>query len=682
METPNGGSLVIRGIDTGPEFQNFYNGPTVATYFGEAETTSTSINANVDLKLVDIARVEVLRGPQGTAFGNSTLGGAVRTIPVAPKLDSFEGNFSAGYSETSGPGADNYNFQAVANIPLIQDRLAIRAVAYVFSDSGYYTNLAGSDPHFQAAFVQKYGVQAFATNEQNVGGSYVPGARIAALFKATDDLRFTLSYITQKFEQNGWGVANSGTYDQTVLQVSPEQIERGQTGGMNDEHANIANALMEYDLKWADLVATYTHVTSGTQYVQPGSIFGTTSQSNPSSQLRNGAHLENVGEVRLVTKLAGAWNYIAGLYYEETSTNLNWVYDWVGNPALNTIEPGVTQFDTGYDRRTLDQQAGFGEVSWKFLPQFTLTAGARAFAYHRTYVSNNVGAYASNPPDAGETESRTGSTYRANLAYKPNDNALVYAGFSQGFRLGRPQQGVSQSLCDPNHTGFIQGTDIPITSTSGVNADSLDNYELGTKLSLFGHRLTIDADVFHMLWKDIPVSIFPVSTATNCFPYYLANAGAAKSDGAEFQANLQVTRALRADIGASYTNARLTQDTPDAGLKAGLRLPGSPKVNSNLGMLYDFMIGGHAAFVRADAIYVGPFYVNILQQPNTRAGDYVKLDASARISLRDDLNVDLYVHNATNNNAFVMRSGYALGTSDFGYRPRPRTVGMQLTTRF
>jgi iron complex outermembrane receptor protein len=525
-------------------------------------------------------------------------------------------------------------------------------------------------------------VQAFATNQQHVGGSYVPGARIAALFQATDDLRFTLSYITQKLEQDGWGVANSGTYQESVLQVSPDQIERGQTAGMNDEHINIVNALMEYDLKWANLVATYTHTDSGTLYVQPDSLYGVTPQSDPASQLWNGVHHENDGEVRFVTKLDGAWDYIAGLYYQDTTDNTNSQYDWVGNPALDFYEPGVTQFDTGYDRRSLQQEAAFGEVSWRFLPQFTFTVGARGFSYHRTYINNNVGAYAGSPPDTGETENRTGSTYRANLSYKPNDNTLVYAGYSQGFRLGRPQQGVSASLCDPNHTGFIEGTDIPIGSTSGVNSDSLDNYEIGTKLSLFDHRLSIDADVFHMIWKNIPVSIFPVSTAPNCFPYFLANAGGAKSNGTEVELKFQVTRSFRADVGASYIDAHLTQDTPDAGLMAGMRLPSAPEVNSNLGMQYEFRIGQRAAYVRADAIYVGPFYINILEQPNTKAGDYVKLDTSARIWLRNDLNVDLFVHNATNNDAFVMRSGYALGTPDFGYRQRPRTVGIQVGYKF
>jgi iron complex outermembrane receptor protein len=82
-----GQTVVIRGIESSPSYQNWYSGTTVATYFGETPTTNSaglSGGTNVDLKLVDIQRVEVLRGPQGTAIGSSSLGGAVRTIPIAP----------------------------------------------------------------------------------------------------------------------------------------------------------------------------------------------------------------------------------------------------------------------------------------------------------------------------------------------------------------------------------------------------------------------------------------------------------------------------------------------------------------------------------------------------------------------------------------------------------------------
>ncbi len=148
---PAGQAIIIRGLETTVFSQNYFAGPTTATYFGETPTSNSAglHGSNVDIKLVDIERVEVLRGPQGTAFGNSAMGGAVRTIPVAPKLDRFEGRVSADYSVTGGAGGENYMFQAIANVPLVQDKLALRATAYRFEDSGYYKNRAGSDAGYQ-----------------------------------------------------------------------------------------------------------------------------------------------------------------------------------------------------------------------------------------------------------------------------------------------------------------------------------------------------------------------------------------------------------------------------------------------------------------------------------------------------------------------------------------------------
>jgi iron complex outermembrane receptor protein len=123
---PVGSSIIIRGLETSPSFQNFSSGTTVATYFGETPITNSgglAANTNVDIKLVDIERIEVLRGPQGTSFGDSSLGGAVRVIPAKPKTDEVEGHFGAGYSYTGGYGGENYMVQGTVNVPVVTDIL-------------------------------------------------------------------------------------------------------------------------------------------------------------------------------------------------------------------------------------------------------------------------------------------------------------------------------------------------------------------------------------------------------------------------------------------------------------------------------------------------------------------------------------------------------------------------------
>ncbi len=675
VEAGYGGQLIIiRGMETSTRPQNFYSGPTTATYFGETPTTNSAglLGSNVDIKLVDIERVEMLRGPQGTAFGSSSLGGAVRTIPVAPKLDRVEAKFGAGYSQTAGNGSDNHMFQAVGNVPLIEGKLALRGTAYLFEDSGVYRNRAASDAAFQAATVIPFGAQALATDEDGVGASRTKGGRIAALFQPTEELRLTLTYLKNTNEIDGYALATSGTFDQSLLRVGPEHVRRGQSGGLNDTEVEIANAVVEYDLGWGDLLATYSNVDGGMTIVFPQGLF----INWAASQARDLTHHEHAAEVRLATKLEGAWNFLGGLYYEKLDDRYAGDAQWVGSAASNIFAPGTRFLGTYLETRDLNQKAAFGEVSWQFMPRWTLTGGARAYKYDRSFAVNGTGPlYGAAGIHQGGDSDESGTTFRANLSFKPGENAMVYAGWAQGFRLGRPQPPQTNPLCDVDNNGIYDGTSISISSSGILESDSVDSYEVGTKFAAFDRRLAVDAAVFRMDWKNIPiVQLLP------CLAAITANAGLAKSEGVEFQANFQVTNAVRVDFGGSYVRARLTEDVPAQGFHAGDQLPGAPKVNANLGLQYEFNIASHPAFVRADAIKIGAFHDNIIQSPVNESGGYVKLDTTARVTI-NNLNVDLYVRNLTNEDDFTTRGSGPYSTF-YGYRLRPRTYGVTLGYQF
>jgi iron complex outermembrane recepter protein len=666
-----GQAIIIRGLETTNSFLNFSGGTTVGTYFGETPTTNSAglLGSSVDLKLVDIDRVEVLRGPQGTAFGSSSMGGTVRTIPAAPRTDRFEGQLTGGYSASSGDGGDNYTMQGTVNIPLVADRLAIRAVAYDFSDSGFYRNKAGSDPAFQSGFVAQYGIQAFATDEEDVGTSNTVGGRISALFKVTDDLRFTLGYVRQKTEVDGYPISTSGTYEQSLSQVAPEHVFRGEKGGINDNEVELVNGVLEYDFSWASLLGSYSYLEGESEHTLVAPLFA--GLNLPVSFRQFSPHRERSGEIRLVTRLEGAWNFVVGAYADQHDDQylVDWV--WFGDPATNTFVPPQRDLIDYVDLRDLKQKAAFAEASWQFMPRFTLTAGVRGYDYERRTRINQTG-----PLLAGQivaTDDKTedsGTTFRANLSYKPTDESLVYAAWGEGFRLGRPQPPVPVAACDMNGDGLIDGTNAPIGSTGSVGSDDVTSYELGAKLALLDRRLTMDAAVFRMNWNNIPVQLQP-----DCGYAYTTNAGSARSQGVELQANLQVSDAFLVSVGGSYNDAELTTDVPAQGFSSGDSLPGTPKESANLGLQYSFDVAGRAAYVRADSIYVGRFFGDIPQSPTQKAGDYVKVNASARLEF-GSLDVDLYVHNLTDEDAFVAR-GNGLDAF-YGYRLRPRTIGFQL----
>lgn len=682
VDSAQGQSIIIRGMETSPLNQNFGAGVTTATYFGETPTTNTAglgNGTNVDLKLVDVERVEVLRGPQGTAFGDSSMGGAVRTIPVAPSVAGFEAKVAAGYSNTQGTGGNNYNAQATVNMPLVADRLALRAVGYEYKDSGYYRNLAGTDPAFQAASVIPYSAQAYAVDRDNVGAANVYGGRVAALYEATQDLKFQLSYLVQRDEQDGMAVSSSsGTYDQTMFEVAPEHYVRGQAEGASDLNIDILNATMSYNVGWADLVATYSRTKSGSVLSAPYQLFG---RPWALSYYANSPHAEDVGEIRLASHTDTAWNFLVGLFDENVRDSADFNYLWFGSPATDILAPGFRYAGDYQDYRDLKQRAAFGEVYWTLLPGVTLTGGLRYYHYDRTDEVIESGPEFGAGATTYDAAGASGTTPRVNLSYKVAKEALLYAGYSEGFRLGKPQSGVPTSVCDKNADGIVDGTDISVASTSQVNSDRVKSFEFGAKLDLLQSRLRVDADVFRMNWYGLPVSVIAGSATTGCGFVYVTNAGAARSDGVELQANLRIAGAVRVEFGGSFTDAKLTADVPVQHFRAGQRLPGSPKADANAGVELDFGMAGHKAFVRADSVYVGPFWGDIPESPTLKAGNYVKLDLSGRIEF-GRLNLDVFIRNATNRDAFTFRGAQPRVGPYFGYRLRPRTTGLQVSYEF
>jgi outer membrane receptor protein involved in Fe transport len=680
-----GPAVVIRGLETTTTSQNFASGSTVAMYFGESPVTrSAGITggSGADIKLVDIERVEVLRGPQGTAFGDSSLGGAVRTIPVAPKLDRFEAKVKAGYSMTSGYGDDNYLYQGIVNIPLVQDKLAIRANAYKFEDSGFYRNVAGSDPVIQAGVTRFRTPASYARNEEGLGGSTFEGGRIAALYQPTNELKFTVTYLKQDTSIDAWAGANRPGYDQAILAVGPEDKVFGHTQGGTDTNIELLNAVAEYDLGWADMLGTYTHIKGGSDYAYPWSVTG----ANPMTSATRSDHDEDSGELRIVSKFEGPLNFIAGVYAENVddlwTQTVYWYADLATIPFASSVPytaPGI--LNDSRNELGLKQKAAFSEVSWAIVPKLTLTAGVRAYDYERTTLQNEYGALTS--PAASNVVRTTardidasGTNLRGNLSFKPTDDSLIYAGWSEGFRLGKPQPGLPAGACDVNGDGNIDGTTVPISSTQELQSDSVESYELGGKFTFADRRIAVSAAIFRTDWEDIPVQV-RATCAGGTLIGYTANAAKARSEGIEAQVGFQVTDALRVDLGGSYLDAELTEDALGLVPAAhdGDRLP-SPKKNANLGVRYEFTLGEYDSYVRTDAIYVDAFNGRLPPAAANTSDEYVKVDLSVGMVF-NRANIDLYVRNLTNDDAITFApTPYPV------YRLRPRTIGFQLGYEF
>ena len=678
-------SIVIRGIASDPQFES----PAVGMYFGDTPLTDLGLGGfrgNVDIKLVDIERVEVLRGPQGTLYGDASMGGAIRVVPAKPNVNQLEGKLEASYSKTGEAGHDNNKIQAMLNIPLIDDQLAIRAVAYHHENSGY---VDGGDASLLPNLASAMALGGIATSGDDIGNDEYTGFRIAALWQPTENFEVTLSYTDQEIEQDGFPEVNLETPNkfQQLRLTSNQSADRELLA--ND--IALTNLVAEYDLGWGSLLSS----TSWIKYNSAGRndlshIFALPMVS--SLNVENEVFIE---ELRFVSKFDGPLQVLAGIYYTDREQNLSSAFRWSGDPLLEpasaaVLVPPFTQFSsfnpvTGQPFTTIEtlssgpenieQKAIFGEISYDLTDQLTATLGTRYFEYDDSAIIDGFGYLFGGSISSNAETSDSGDNYKVNLSYTPNSGTLIYGQWAEGFRLGGAQEQKPAVICDTDQDGLIDGT--AIENGQSLEPDELESFELGIKASLLDNHLTLNASVYRINWEGMPVTIIPP-----CQFGTVVNAGKSKSEGVEFEVKTSINDSLKVNLGASYNEATLSEDIPNAlgfGSK-GDNLPGSADFNISLGLEYHTFLAGHEAFVRGDYAYTSDFYNNFAETGEA-AGGYGLLNLKAGIALKQ-VDVSLFVNNLTNVDDFSWVESLGGVLSQRAYRLRPRTLGLNVGYRF
>ncbi|MDB9953749.1 TonB-dependent receptor [Porticoccaceae bacterium] len=655
-------SIIIRGLSADPQSDK----STTGTYFGEIPTSGLGNSStfggvgSADIKMVDIERVEVLRGPQGTLYGSGSMGGTVRIIPAVANLEKIEGKVAASFSQTGEEGGDNTMLQAVLNVPLIEDKLAIRGVFYQFDNSGYVKNVAASQPVPGLAVTQGFG--GIAQDIDDVGNDNYTGLRLSTLWHPIEPLEITLSYLHQKIEQDGTpevGLSLAGDYQQRRLNTG---VDGSHYEFLNND-INLTNLVIEYDFGWAtitnstslvnydsEIETDVSHIMFAFASFFPGlanqPYFSDTSLSTDNT----------INELRLVTQFEGSLQFTTGLYYENKKDTFDNFWAWSGEASLDPLFK-ISDFE---QTTSTKQKAFFGEISYVFSEKLKATVGGRHFDYSKIETPNTVAFGFPSVTDPVKKD-ETGQTYKANLSYQANDNTLLYGGWSEGFRLGRGQP------TNPNCSAAgIQAKDI--------DSDTSTNFELGFKISLADNRITLNTSLYQINWKGIPVFINPAPT---CFQ--TANAGKAKSKGIEVELQSHLTEKLRLDFSASYGESTL-EETSNIGNK-GDNLPGSADVNATAGLQYDFTLKGVDGFARFDYSYLSDYYNNV-NETGISAGNFGQLNAKAGI-LFDQITVDLFIKNVTNGDGITwVDTQQSFSGVVRANRIRPRTIGINIGYQF
>ncbi len=650
--------VIMRGITAGPQFEK----NSVGIYFGEMPTTGI-----MDTRMVDIDRVEILRGPHGTLYGSGTMTGAVRIIPAAPVLNEFEGKISAELSNTSARGSINNSIDAMLNIPLIEDKLAARVVAYSSDMSGFIDN--------RAADIKGYlseSIGAMTNNTDDIGQASTQGARLSVLFQPTEALSFNLSHLSEKNDEKGRAGANPelGKYLQArfTTEMGDERFE---------SDISYTNLVAKYDLGWGELLSSSTWRTEEVFSVR--NFLGVFWEPIPISQGGPGKDEAFIQEVRLNSSFDGPLQFLVGVYYEDIKTDGGTDYRWnaadgadnpfnLGDPNGFGTKGGVLAFQS-----STRQKAFFGELSYDVTDDLTVTVGTRRFSYDLTSDGQTVIPGFFYPTtdsyfvDLASSESE--DSYKFNATYKLTDESLVYIQWAEGFRLGSPLNPTS-STCDVDGDGNHDDLGLPFLNR--LNSDFTENTEIGTKFSMLDGKLNVNASIYSIDWNGIPVYI---GISSPCGHGINVNAGSANSRGAEVELTYYASDAINIDFSTSYINAELGVDVEGLGV-AGSRLPGMPKANARLGVQYQFALAGYDSYLRTDMSYVGGFYNN-LEELGDQAGNYVELNVKLGTTV-DNINMALFINNLTNADSYNWVDQFPPTVSYL----RPRTFGLKMGYNF
>ncbi|QMW23132.1 TonB-dependent receptor [Sandaracinobacteroides saxicola] len=714
-------SVTVRGLNVSPVNANNieqFARSTIAYYLDDTPLP------NIAYRIKDIARVETLLGPQGTLYGAGSLGGTIRYITNKPRFDAVAARLSTSLFAARSGGL-SHDTDAMLNVPLA-DNVAIRIVASRLDDAGYTDRV--SNPSWRTgAFAWSTKPDPNRNLYKNDDYNRVSSGRVSLAWEVTDDVKITLAHAQQSQLAHGTsatsllplGIANAGgpadiaAYIQdprfnpcgsscrfTNPYETPTLAGTDVTVSRYPEFARrnfrLSSVDLDIGLGFADLHSS-TSVFRDTRrgeadYAGQGWLFyfglgdaGAAFDSGRSAFITFDNSYSGVNhETRLTSTGEGPFQWIAGIFYSNTKRNLKFSEFLPGLDAYNGINRAVSggNVDEGY-RENLgsryEEIAAYGELSYAITPRWTTTVGGRIFNYKdraisqiRDYsfdlVNNNVDV----------TRSVKGKAYfKFNTSYKLTEDALAYGTISQGFRRGGTNgfRNVGGLTVNPDVQAFA-----PDTTT---------NYEIGVKGRFFQRRLSVDANIYQIDWKDVQTYF---SQEINFFPVNgTANGPSARSRGVEATVRVNITDDLSAGFSTAYNDAKWSQTrevclyvNPNSGCRTyekGGVLGGSPRWKHSGFVRYDTDLGGDTrGFISLNARQVGAIPIDRSDSPNDVVETfrpYAIVDA--RIGVKwGQADISLWVENIGNKRSVVSRQPDRVMGNRVFYT-QPRTIGLNLS---
>ena len=577
--------IVIRGLSDGAFAGRAQS--LVSSYMDYARLTYNA--PDPALKLIDIDRIEVLRGPQGTLYGSGALTGLYRMVTHKPDPSNTEVKVTSSYAITKNGDAQKA-FSTILNIPLLEDQLALRVVAYTDHNGGYI------DDELLAL--------------ENVNSNKRIGGRAALLYRANDALTLTVGANFQDFEAD-----DSDYYD-----GARKRLKRG-----NFIQEPRSDSFQRYfvtfdgDFSWGNLTSTGSYMQRDISKTLDGSAVLPTLFLLPQAEatytdIRSIKTFSN--EIHLSSKTGSQLEWLIGGFYSSRSENIETDLTVPDLSNVNFIETDKVYLELLDD--TLTEYAVFGEATYYLNEKISVTGGLRWFNYKNKASSaiSEIGFPLVNFADG--VQNKSGVTPKLVVSYHHDDNTLFYAQFSEGYRVGglnfsgptavdilATASAASSTSTNPEGEDFAispSGAAVNFTTElANFASDRLSNFEIGIKKQTFDYKLTVNAAAFYATWKDIQALEFKF----NGLPE-IANVGDAQIWGAELDFTFQPNHAFEIGGSISFTRSEITRSNFSFGADKGSPLPSSPDFSASIFTLYDFDLGSDLmASISADQVFVG-----------------------------------------------------------------------------
>ena len=677
--------------DGGPGYRTLYVRG-VSSEYGSAGTTGVYIDdafvqpggivqTIVEPLYFDIDRIEVLRGPQGTLFGGSSMGGTIRFITRQPDLGKFSASAGAETSYTED-GGFNYEVDGLLNLPIANERAGLRIVGAYRDKDGYVDKLIGdfSDPERQGT--------GPVTTIEDVNEEQYSTARLQLAVKATERFEIRPSVLYQKTESTSFGAFDRPTdeYDQRRGIAVEEPVE---------DELTLTNLTLSYGWDYVRLLSSTSYSERDASFKEdasdaveatvlpdfyglPRGLFFPTTY--------DGSRLEKSlqEELRLSSTGDSGLQWVAGVYYEdyEQENGFQWFIPGFSDVAFPVPNDLFFQSDSALDRT---HKAAFAEINWPLTERLTTTLGLRWYEFEvRTQSFNRDGDLNGGPlPDGPELSSNEdGVTPRVSIAYDLGEQ-LMYVTASQGFRTGAPNSPVPGLSSGSTCVDEFRAAGIEVSDEGDVApfvSDDLWNYEIGIKTSWAENRFVVNAAAYRMDWNDLQ-SLF----IAPCGFGAIVNFGEARLEGVELDYKLSLTPAFELSGGINYNDARISEDAPELGVSEGVVLPNAPEWVGSLNARYGFSMLDGNAYALATVRYVGESFRSFDHSDPRAFQDSYTL-VGARIGLeRESWSFSLFADNVGDEDpgTFHFLSAFFGAPSHVRMFPlRGRTIGVNLRKDF